>query len=95
MVNKTMINNKKSIPRFKTLAQEAEFWDHHSPLDYDFRPAPVEFSPKLKKRLISIRIHETLLQGAKLLAAKRHIPYQTLIHTLLEKTIRLELRKAA
>ena len=85
----------KPIPHFETLEQEAEFWDHHSPLDYEFRPARVEFSPKLKKRLISIRVHESLLQAVKHLAAKRRVPYQTLIHALLEKTIRQELHKAA
>jgi predicted DNA binding CopG/RHH family protein len=86
---------KKSIAHFKTLTQEAEFWDRHSPLDYDFQPASVEFSPKLKKRLISIRVHESLLKAVKHLAARQHIPYQTLIHSLLEKTIHRELRKAA
>ncbi len=90
-----MIKKKKSIPHFKTMEQEADFWDHHSPLDYDFRPTRVEFLSKLKKRLISIRLHESLLQAVKHLAMKKHVPYQTLIHTLLEKTIRLELRKAA
>ena len=90
-----MINKKKPTPHFHTLEEEAAFWDRHSPLDYDFQPAHVQFSPRLKKRLISIRIHESLLQAAKLLAAKRHIPYQTLIHALLEQKIREESRKAA
>jgi len=36
-----------------------------------------------------------LLQAAKLLAAKRRIPYQTLIHALLEQKIKEESRKAA
>jgi len=94
MAKKPMIN-KKPIPHFKSPEQEALFWDNHSPLDFDFRPTRVEFSPRLKKRLISIRIHESLLQAAKLLAAKRHIPYQTLIHVLLEQKIKEESRKAA
>ena len=89
------MKRKKHIPHFASLEQEAEFWDHHSPLDYEFIPARIEFSPKLKKRLISIRVHESLLQAVKNLAAKRRIPYQTLIHALLEKTIRQELHKAA
>lgn len=92
MVYKTM---KKPLPRFKSLKREAEFWDHHSPLDYDFKPARVKFSPHLKKRLISIRVHESLLKAVKHLAARRHVPYQTFIHALLEKTIRRELHKAA
>ena len=85
---------KKPVPHFKSLEQEAEFWDHHSPLDYDFLPTRVEFSPKLKKRLISIRVHESLLRAAKVLAAKRDIPYQTLLHSFLEQKIREEFRKA-
>jgi len=95
MTFKKTMTKKKPIPHFKSLEQEAAFWDHRSPLDYDFRPAQVEFSPRLKKRLISIRIHESLLQAAKLLAAKRHIPNQTLIHVLLEQKIKEESRKAA
>jgi predicted DNA binding CopG/RHH family protein len=90
-----MIRKKRLTPRFKSIQDEAEFWDHHSLLDYDFRPAKVQFSPKLRKRLISIRIHESLLEEAKLLAAKKHIPYQTLIHLLLEQKIKEESRKAA
>ena len=90
-----MTNKKKIAPHFKTLEQEAKFWDHHSPLDYDFRPVHVEFSPRLRKRLISIRVHESLLQAIKQLAAKRRVPYQSLIHSLLEKTISRELHKAA
>ena len=27
-------NKKSRIPRFKSLDEEAEFWDSHSPLDY-------------------------------------------------------------
>jgi len=92
MVRKTM---KRALPHFKSVKQEAEFWDHHSPLDYGFKPARVKFSPHLKKRLISIRVHESLLKAVKHLAAKKHVPYQTLIHALLEKTIRKELHNTA
>jgi predicted DNA binding CopG/RHH family protein len=42
-------------------------------------------SSGMAKQLIAIRISPKLLASLRKLAAKRHKPYQTLIHELLEK----------
>lgn len=40
---------------------------------------------KLSKRLISLRVEETLVEKAKQKAAKLHIPYQTLMRQILHR----------
>ena len=45
-------------------------------------------------KTISIRIDEPLLHKLKRMAAKRHLPYQTLIHTILAEKIRSEFKAA-
>ncbi len=32
--------NKKPIPRFRTVEEEARFWDSHDTTEYDFAEAP-------------------------------------------------------
>jgi predicted DNA binding CopG/RHH family protein len=86
----------KKMPHFKSYEEEATFWDTHdaSELIRDGNPAPVTFERPIK-HLISIRLDRTLLHGLQTLAAKRHLPYQTLIQTLLAEKLREEYRKSA
>jgi predicted DNA binding CopG/RHH family protein len=83
----------KKIPRFSSYEEEAEFWDTHdtSELIRYGKQAKIEFTKPIK-HLISIRMDRTLLHGLEVLAAKRHMPYQTLIQTLLAEKLR-EIRK--
>lgn len=87
----------KRLPRFASEKEEADFWSTHSPLDYprDFRPARLRVALGLKKRLISIRLNEGLLQNVKRLASKNHMPYQTFIQVILSEKIREAFGKAA
>lgn len=49
-----MTKPKSRIPEFKSIQEEAEFWDTHSFTDYmdAFRPIKVRFAKKLRHRLL-------------------------------------------
>ena len=76
------------IPKFKNEDAERDFWDKIDLSEYlepsDFKR--VSF-PNLKpiKRLISLRIEESLVEKAKKKATKLHIPYQTLMRQILHE----------
>lgn len=75
-------------PNFKNEGEVSEWLDSTDFSEYlelrDFKK--VSF-PNLKpsKRLISLRIEESLVEKAKQRAAKLHIPYQTLMRQILHK----------
>jgi predicted DNA binding CopG/RHH family protein len=78
----------KKIPHFKSYEEEANFWDTHDTSELMKKAKPVKVEWRLaRKRLISLRVDHSLLDGLKVLAAKRHIPYQTLIHTILAEKL--------
>ena len=80
----------KSIPVFKTEADERKFWESHDSADYiDWsRAEPVRF-PNLKPSTtaISIRLPSGLLEQIKVAANKRDVPYQSLIKMWLAEKV--------
>lgn len=85
-----MKKNLKSIPKFKTEAEERRFWERHDSTQYvDWSQSkPVRF-PNLKPSTesISLRLPASLLDDIKVEANKRDVPYQSLIKVwLAEKT---------
>jgi predicted DNA binding CopG/RHH family protein len=85
-----MNRNLKSIPKFRTEAQERRFWETHDSSNYvDWSKAERVHLPNLKPSTtsISLRLPVTLLERIKIAANKRDVPYQSLIKTwLAEKT---------
>jgi len=85
-----MSTNLKSIPKFRTEAEERRFWETHDSSNYvDWRKAERVRLPNLKPSTtsISLRLPVTLLERIKVAANKRDVPYQSLIKTwLAEKT---------
>jgi predicted DNA binding CopG/RHH family protein len=84
--------NKKprSIPKFRSEAEERRFWETHDSADHiDWSKAERVRLPNLKPSTtsISLRLPVTLLDRIKVAANKRDVPYQSLIKTwLAEKT---------
>jgi predicted DNA binding CopG/RHH family protein len=84
--------NKKprSIPKFRSEAEERRFWETHDSTDHiDWSKAERVRLPNLKPSTtsISLRLPVTLLDRIKVAANKRDVPYQSLIKTwLAEKT---------
>ena len=55
---------KSRIPEFKTIEEEAEFWDTHDTTDYEdeFKPVKVRFADKLFDRVTIPVDADTLAQ---------------------------------
>ena len=88
------MKNLKSIPKFKNIKQEAEFWDTHDSTDYiDWSKAQNTIFPNLKPSTesISIRLPSSLLANIKTLANKKDVPYQSLMKIFLSERINQEL----
>ena len=86
---------KKKIPKFKSEAEEREFWAKEDSAEYiDWENARKVMLPKLKPSLktISLRLPEYMLAELKLLANKRDIPYQSLLKMFLAERIDKELK---
>jgi predicted DNA binding CopG/RHH family protein len=85
------MNKKKSIPKFKSEAEERNFWSKNDSTDYlDWSKAkPVRF-PNLKatSRTISIRLPESLIEEIRVLANKQDVPYQSMLKILLAGKVR-------
>ncbi|MBY0322214.1 MAG: BrnA antitoxin family protein [Reyranella sp.] len=85
-----MSKNPKTVPKFRSEAEERRFWETHDSSDYvDWAKAKRVHLPNLKPSTtsISLRLPVTLLDRIKVAANKRDVPYQSLIKTwLAEKT---------
>ena len=84
------MKRQKKLPRFRTEAQEREFWRTHDStayLDYS-KVEPVVFTNlRPTTRAISLRLPEGLLAEIKTLANQRDVPYQSLIKAYLAEKV--------
>lgn len=81
--------------KFKTEDEEREFWsktDSTEVIDWTKAKRVVLSNLKPSVRTISLRLPESMLDGLKLIANKRDIPYQSLIKVFLAERIEQELR---
>ena len=88
------INTMKKIPKFKTEAEERDFWANADSSDYiDWSKAKRMLLPNIKPslRTISLRLPELMLEELKLIANKRDVPYQSLIKIFLSERLSKEL----
>jgi predicted DNA binding CopG/RHH family protein len=88
---------KKPIPRFKSEAQERDFWASHDSSDYvPWEQARKVVFPQLRPtvKTISLRLPASLLEELKLLANKRDVPYQSLLKVFLAERVKKELAGA-
>lgn len=85
----------KKIPKFKTEAEEANFWDQHDTTEYlDWGKAQKTIFPNLKptSRAIPIKLPNWLIESLKYLANKHNTSYQALLRFYVEKEVKMELR---
>jgi len=88
----------KKVPKFKSEAEEQEFWSTADSTEYiDWKEARRVVLSKLKPSLktISLRLPEFMLEELKLLANKRDVPYQSLLKVYLAERIEKELHAAS
>lgn len=85
----------KSLPQFKSEAEEQEFWLTHDSTDYvDWSTAEKNPSfPNLKpsSKMVSIRLPDSLVRDLKSVANKKDVPYQSLVKVYLSERIKAEL----
>lgn len=77
-------NNLKPVPEFKSLTEEAEFWDSHDLTEYfDFSKAKwgkfVLEKPKTKDNSLTIRLQSDLKEKLDSLAQKLGLSASSLI----------------
>ncbi len=80
------MNQLKTIPHFKTEADEREFWQTHDSTEYvDYSSVENWRFPNLKltSKPITIRLPQTLIDRVKIKAHQMDIPYQVLIKKLI------------
>ena len=85
------MSKTKSIPKFKTEAEERAFWETHDSSDLvDWNKAQPVSMPNLKPstKTISLRLPEGLLDSIKIEANKRDMPYQSLIKAWLADDVK-------
>lgn len=94
---------KKTIPEFKSEAEEFEFWSSpgkgaDSTAYVDWSHAKRTKLPNLKPslRTISVRLPVSMIEDLKILANKRDVPYQSLLKVFLAERLEAEkgLRRA-
>ncbi len=81
-----MSKKLKSVPAFKSEAEERRFWETHDlSLYLDWSKAERVRLPTLKptSTAISLRLPVPLLERIKIAANKQDVPYQSLIKTWL------------
>jgi predicted DNA binding CopG/RHH family protein len=84
----------KKIPEFKSVEQEAEFWDTHDSAEFiDWSKAERAVFPNLKPTTesISIRLPSPLLARIKELANEKDVPYQSLMKVYLSERVNIEI----
>ncbi|MFH1079822.1 MAG: BrnA antitoxin family protein [Pseudomonadota bacterium] len=84
----------KKIPKFKTEAEERDFWANADSTAYvDWSKARSFLLPNIKPSLktISLRLPEFMIDELKLIANKRDVPYQSLIKIFLSERLSKEL----
>lgn len=86
----------KTIPDFKTEAEERAFWETHDGVEYfDLSQAKKAVFPNLKPTTekISIRLPKSLLYQLKLIANKKDVPYQSLMKEYLDRSVKAERKR--
>jgi predicted DNA binding CopG/RHH family protein len=85
-----MRKKSKSVPRFKSEAEERRFWETHDSSAYvDWGKAERARFPNLKpsSTAISLRLPAGLLERIKIAANKQDVPYQSLIKMWLAEKV--------
>lgn len=81
---------RKTMPEFKSEAEERAFWETHDSSEYlDWSHATPTSLPNLKPstKTISLRLPVSLLERIKIEANKRDMPYQSLIKAWLAEDV--------
>jgi predicted DNA binding CopG/RHH family protein len=81
------------IPKFKSAAKEAEWWDAHPEVAAKIMAHAIKagFARRGPFRTVTMRLPVSDIQAAQSLAKRKGIPYQNYIKMLLHQAIQKEL----
>ena len=84
---------KSRIPEFKTIEEEAEFWDTHDTTDYEdeFKPVKVRFADKLFDR-VTIPVDADVLAQLDALAREEELNATALARRWVLERLEQEIR---
>ena len=85
--------NTKNIPQFKSIQEEAKFWDTHNITDYwdDMEKVDLEFIPLQKKEdSVTIRLEPMLKKRLEQIAKKSRVSLSTIARLWLIDRLRNE-----
>ncbi len=92
-----MPKNRIVIPRFRTEAEEAEWWDRHPEVATEILKRAIT-SGKARRpvplKTVTMRLPVPDLKAARELAHDKGLPYQTYIKMLLHEALQKEGRSA-
>jgi predicted DNA binding CopG/RHH family protein len=85
------------LPRFKSEAEEAKWWDAHPDVATEIMKRAIK-SGKARRAIplktVTMRLPVPDLEAAQELAARKRLPYQTYIKMLLHEALEKERRSA-
>lgn len=81
----------RTIPEFKSIQEEAEFWDKHDTTDFEdsFKPVRVKFAKNLSQG-ITVRLDPETLAELRSLASEKGIGPTTLARMWILEQLRRE-----
>ena len=85
------MKKKSRIPKFKTIQEEADFWDTHSFADYWDEFEDVEIVVDLhkpKEETLIVRLQKSLKEKLEKLAKRRGVSLSTLARILLTERLK-------
>jgi len=83
--------NKNRIPKFKSIEEEAKFWDTHSFADYwdEFKPVDIAIElSKPKEETLVLRVNKDIKKKLEQVAKNKGIAVSTLARILLTEKLR-------
>ncbi len=86
------MKNKKVIPKFKNIKEEADFWDKNDITDFlsEMKKVKVEYNPKtLKEENIVIRVQPKMKKRLEILAENNGLTLSTMLRTWFMERLRM------
>lgn len=83
----------KKIPKFKTEAEEAKFWDTHDSTQFlnQMREVSNVKFPRPRHKSVIVDLEPQCLEVIKKLAHRKHLPYHSLIQRWLREKASTEI----
>jgi len=86
------MKNKKLIPKFKNIKEEADFWDKNDVTDFlpKMKKIKIEYKPKiLKEESIVIRVQPKMKKKLELMAENEGLTLSTMLRMWFVERLRM------